>query len=147
MPLLRKCVRYIPAALCLALCLAMPFLMLYVEQQLEWVLDGVTGATVTVTYVDADGKERVAKDATVQLGFADAVITTADGEEIQVPASALGRRPAPDMLFSKSTLIAVVATVVTGSLLTFMLIPFNAYLIQFSIEHTPDGKFAPFEVA
>ena len=145
MPLLRKCVRYIPAALCLLLCLAMPFLMLLIEQRLEWVLDSMTDTRLTVTYVDTDGKEQVARDATVQLGFSDAVITTARGEEIQVPVSALGRRPAPEGVFSQSTLIAVMATVITGGLLTFMLIPFNAYLIQFSIEHTPDGKFAPYE--
>ena len=147
MRFLRKCVRYIPAVGCLLLCLAMPFLMLQVEQELEWVLDGVTNTPVTVTYTDAQGKEQVEKQATLHLEFDDAVITTAEGKQIKVPASALGERPQSDRLFSKSTFIAVLATAITGALLTFVLIPFNAYLIQFSIEHTPDGRFSPFEAA
>ncbi len=147
MRFLRKCVRYIPAAACLLFCLAMPFVMLSVEQRLEWVLDGMTNTTVTVTYTDADGREQTAKDATVRLSFAKAVITTDEGERIEVPSSALSRRPAPEGLFTSATLIAVLATATTGALLTVILIPFNAYLIQFSIEHTPDGRFSPFDAA
>ena len=89
----------------------------------------------------------VAEKATVKLRLADAVITTAKGERIEVPTSALVRRPAPEGLFTADALIAMVATIVTGGLLTFILIPFNAYLIQFSIEHTPDGRFSLFDAA
>ena len=147
MRFLRKCVRYLPAVGCLLFCLMLPFGMLSVEQRLEWVLDGMTDATVTVVYTDVHGVERVAEEATVKLRLADAVITTAKGERIEVPTSALVRRPAPEGLFTADALIAMVATIVTGGLLTFILIPFNAYLIQFSIEHTPDGRFSLFDAA
>lgn len=144
--MLQKCMRYIPAVLCLLVCVAMPFMMLSVETQLETLFASVGQAPCTVSFVN-NGRTITENSALLTLQDDMAVITTTGGEVVTVPARDIVRSPAPSSLLSRSTLFAVLATAAAAVLMLAMLIPLNAYLIQFSIEHTPDGGFHPFDAA
>lgn len=144
--MLRKYMHYTTFLLCLLLCIAMPFVMLMVEQQLELRFDTTGQVPCTVSY-RADGKTVVEPQAYLTLKEGMAVITTAAGETVTVPATDLVDTPSPSALLSQSTLFAVLATALVGILMMAVLLPLNAYIIQFSIEHTPDGRFHPFDAA
>lgn len=142
----RKCVHYAAFLACVLLCVAMPFLMLSVEQRLELVFDAAGHAPRTVV-LEKNGETVTEDGALVSLRADTAVITTAAGKEVEVPTAELMRNSAPAALFSRGTLFAVLATAAVSVLLLVILIPLNAYIIQFSIEHTPDGRFHPFDAA
>ncbi len=142
----RKYMHYTSFLLCLLLCMVMPFLMLLVEQQLELRLDATGQVPCTVRY-RANGETVVEDQAYLTIKENMAVIVTASGETVTVPAADLVDTPSPSGLLSPGTLTAIAATALVGVLMVVVLIPLNAYLIQFSIEHTPDGRFRPFDAA
>ena len=142
----RKYMHYTSFLLCLLLCMAMPFLMLLVEQQLELRLDATGQVPCTVRY-RANGETVVEDRAYLTIKENMAVIVTASGETVTVPAEDLIDVPSPPGLLTPATLTAIAATALVGLLMVVVLIPLNAYLIQFSIVHTPDGRFRPFDAA
>lgn len=145
--MVRKCIQYGSFLFCLLLCMSLPFLMLALEQQLEMQLDSAAQAPCTVEYTE-DGEVRTKKAALLTLKRDNtAVITTRKGDVVAVTDADQLRGTSPSSIYSRGMLYAGLSTLIVSVLLLVLLIPLNAYLIQFSIEHTPDGRFHPFDAA
>ena len=142
----RKYVHYGSFLFCLLLCMSLPFLMLAVEQRLEMQLDSATKAPCTVEYTE-DGQVVTQKKVVLSLQNDTAVITTKKGDVVTSMDTDQLRGTSPSSVYSRGMLYAGLSTLIVSVLLIVLLIPLNAFLIQFSIEHTPDGRFHPFDAA
>ena len=145
--MMRKYIQYASFLFCLLLCMSLPFLMLAVEQQLEMQLDSAAQAPCTVEFTK-NGRVVTEKAALLTLKRDNtAVITTRKCDVVAVTDANHLHGTSPSSVYSRGMLYAGLSTLIVSVLLLVLLIPLNAYLIQFSIEHTPDGRFHPFDAA